>query len=824
MQEKKRQEKIRLSAPLEKVTTEILAANGRSIEPFIKVFNYSGENITTSPLGALVGVFEVAEQSEDSAYIVNFLASVAKKEYFNNPRRGAIESFEAALHKINLALAELVKHGNIAWLGKLHGVLGVLEKNNLHFSVTGKAEILLLRNNTLSEISAGLASDESSLHPIKTFVEVSSGRLMVDDKIILTSPELFTLLSPEDLEKNALRMDSERFAQFLRTALVNELDMAGTIIVDIYESKPLPAPKKQEEKSAETMHNVFSQKAFVPQIKAKEAAPEVQGSEIQETFPSEYIDSKTGHIYVQGDTPEGTPSHPNIERIRLFLQDGGQGISRFLSSQGKLLRKARKQSFILFDAFTEHGSVIIRKSSRFLRRQLKRGIASIRSKASSLRLPKKPKARQEIGRESEVFQTVFRPLAEPQSAPVERKKEVSASIDTGDEEIPPFMKEKLAAFYQKNDIPESQTASAKIASENFQKNIRGALRFIQEAYRTGSAHLSSLWRGMLSQTRNFFRHMILFWRGFLPHRQKIILAGSALALVVLIAGIFFWTRPSRENTPDPIEETPQEQSGTSAFPLDTEKNARLLRTSALLATEEDGVIASVLLDTEIYLITSEGILNVREQKRYALPAGSGAPQLAAPMDDLRLIFIYTDTRELFAWSPISHTFTKNILTLPEGSRVKDIGTYLTYLYVLDDATDQIYRFPRAEGGFGASSVWLRDTVAIEETAKIAVNETIFLAPDKNAVQAFFRGKFVRNLESPATPLSVTSLFTRPGLANVYALDTENKRILVWNQDGVLIAQYFSEQLSEAQTIIVNENTNEVLISTHDTLLSFKLEK
>src|SRR3989344_4728482 len=277
MLEKKRPEKIKPALELDKAVTEILVANGRSVEPFIKVFQYSGENVTKSSLGTLVGIFDIAERSEESAYIVNFLASVAKKEYFNNPRRGAIESFEAALHKINLALAELVKHGNIAWLGKLHGALCVLEKNNLHFSVTGDAQILLLRNGNFSEISAGLASEESSLHPIKTFVEVSSGRMMLADKILLTSPELFTLFSLEDLSKNALRMDDERFAQFLRTALINELDMAGTFIIDVQEGQPpVRAPHRPEVPAEETVHNVFSQQAFAPPAKMQDAVPQEQ--------------------------------------------------------------------------------------------------------------------------------------------------------------------------------------------------------------------------------------------------------------------------------------------------------------------------------------------------------------------------------------------------------------------------------------------------------------------------------------------------------------------------------------------------------------------
>jgi hypothetical protein len=160
--------------------------------------------------------------------------------------------------------------------------------------------------------------------------------------------------------------------------------------------------------------------------------------------------------------------------------------------------------------------------------------------------------------------------------------------------------------------------------------------------------------------------------------------------------------------------------------------------------------------------------------------------------------------------------------LPETSRVKDIDTYLTYLYVLDDIDNQIYRFPRAEGGFGQSSAWLKDSIAFGENTQAAINENIFLAPEKDSIQIFFRGRYVKNFESPNTSLAVTNLFAAPGLTNIYALDTENKRVIAWNQDGSLIAQYFSEKLSDAQTIAVSERTNEIFIVVADTLLSFKI--
>lgn len=800
MLEKKRQDKIKTAAVLEKSIAEILVANGRSVEPFVKVFTYSGENVTQSPLGVLVGVFEIAEQSEDSAYIVNFLASVAKKEYFSNPRRGAIESFEAALHKINLALAELVKHGNIAWLGKLHGALGILEKNSLHFSVTGEAKILLLRNGGFSEISADLASEESHTHPIKTFVEVSSGHLMSQDKVIFTSPELLSLLPVENLEKNALRMDKEHFGQFLRTVLVNELDMAGAIVIDFQEGKPLPPLQKQEEKSAETTHNVFSQKAFVPKTKTPNTdAFQNEGAAKTPTPPEEYVDSKTGHIYIQGDTPRRIETNQNLERAKLSLQNMLHGLNTFFISQGKFLRRGKKYSLILLSHLAKEGTATARKTARVLRKQWRK------------RHPSKPSLPPQPVPIPQMIETIA------DSTHMEKKLETPLITTT--DEVPPFMQAKLTAFYKKNGTSKLAISSGSLSEQRFKNDVSTTLSFVRKISQRNIAFLSSSGKRALPIIRMFSRRIFFLLRN-LPSRKRHILMWGILSIIIFASGIFLLKRSSHNNSL-PVAEAPRLPIEAPVFPLDTEKKAHLLEAPITLATRETTVVTSVLLNNETYLIAEKSIMSVGDNKQYMLP-GNGSAQLSAPMDHLSLIFIYTDSGELFAWSPISRTFVKNTLTLSTEAVVKDIGTYLTYLYVLDGATDQIYRFPRAEGGFGQGSAWAKDSLVIEDTAKMATSETIFLAPNKNTVQAFFRGRFVKDLESPNTALSVTSLFTHPGLANIYALDVENKRVLIWNQDGVLIAQYFSDILANAKTITVSEKTSEILITTSNSLLSFKV--
>lgn len=849
MSEQNHRERVKPLPELEKSVTEILVANGRSFQPFIRTFSYTGENVSKSNLGTLVGIFEVDEKSDDSAYIVNFLASVAKKEYFNNPRRGAVESFESALHKINLALAELVKHGNVAWLGKLHGALGVLEKNNLHFSVTGKAKILLLRNGNLADIGEGLASEESHTHPIKTFVEVSSGRLSALDRVLLTSPELFSLFSFEDLEKNASRMSAEHFSQFLKTALRNELDISGTLIIDFKVASPKiteqPEKKKVAGEKAASVNNVFSQSAFSSRQKAGASLPKEDDELVtEEPVRDEYVDSKTGHIYVQGETPESSEQNPLMEQTKLLSQEIAHSIGLFFTLQGKWARKMKKQSVIAWDVIREEGKTATIKTFRSVRKQWKKGVTAIRSKRAEPSLSEDRSPLVAKIEETEVEpvknETILVsdiPLPKETLPPKETLNE-EFSLDSQEqasfeEEIPSFMKEKLALFYKRGSVQETEEPAPILQtpvqtpitsyslkdrffafSLPFARNIKNGARKVLDL-------LISFFRLFIQISGTIGSNCISFYQRLLPLHKKILL-GSICVVIIIISGTTYFLKEEVLKQENATSQAPQEEE-VPPSPIGNEKNALAAQEPATIATTNNLLIMSVLLDNDVYLITEKNITHVREGKSYPIP-NNDSVRFAAVMDDLRLIFIATESGKLYAWSPISSTFTENTLSLPQGATVDALDTYLTYLYVLDSTNDQIFRFPRAEGGFGQGSPWLKESVALENGSKMSVNETIFIAKEASSVQGFFRGRLTRTLESPNTELRVTSLYTHPGLANIYVLDRTNKRVVVWNQDGALIAQYFHDKMGEAKTVSVNEKTGEVFLSTDSNiLLSFKLK-
>jgi len=246
--------KKRKSAGYHPKFASLLIAARPEFSPFITTFLYKPENIEQQRLGSLFGLIKIDDLSEDSSYITNLLASVIKKEYFSKPHRTAEESFEASLRKANLALAELARHGSVGWAGKINFAGGALERNNLHLVTLGDVSVHLIRRSDIAEISEELSeAKESESHPLKTFSNISSGKLESGDKLIFSTGELKEIFSAEELRQNAMHFSADEFPGFLEISFQANSEMSSAIVVDLLEKPqekiaPTPVPILAREK------------------------------------------------------------------------------------------------------------------------------------------------------------------------------------------------------------------------------------------------------------------------------------------------------------------------------------------------------------------------------------------------------------------------------------------------------------------------------------------------------------------------------------------------------------------------------------------------
>ncbi len=790
--------------PLQKIdisVTEILVTGDGHLKPYIQTFHYEPENIALAPLGSVLGIFEIEDHSEDSAYIVNFLASVVKKEYFSHPKRSPIENLEATLHKVNLALAELIKQDNTAWLGKLNAALCVFEKNNIHFSVAGKGKTLLMREGVLSDISDGLA-EESTPHPLKTFVEVSSGRLKSEDKIILTTPGLFDICSPEELRRNAERFSNEKFSQFLKTALVNQLTFGSTIVVDIIEAaiqEPVLKKAAPVKETPVVIPNAFSQSAFSSKKppKPEPIVTETPLVALTDTLTPdiEYTDSKTGHIYVQGDDIQ-TPPNETWLRIQLSLEDAWRAtLDGIKKTSSRISRSIR-------DAFTNKIATFREQSQ--LRAQIKL-------------------EEQEKRREQERLQAQEQEYALMQE---HIQIQEQAQIQT-QEQVPSPEYEQDAIVY---------TEESPVASPTLESLLRGTSKPYSEPSKpvvhiTPTQPLSERFGPIVAALQSKISMLAKILPNFSVIKQTFSKLSPAHKKYALIALVCIFVVPlaitKLLNKPTPISAPIQDTSSQITInPLTSDKNIRIVASASSLFSGTSLIGATILGDTP-FAIAKTSVVNLSDPshpKAFTLPSGMGSAIVrATTMHDLNMIFLMTNTGKLVAFTPTNHAFTENTIAFPDTSHITAIATYLTYLYVLDDKNNSITRYPRTTGGFGDGTSWLKDSVDIQDSASMAISEDLYLSQTDHML-AFNKGKTdAITFESSSTPIVFSKVFTQPDMQAIYVLDAVNGRVILFDKSGALLSQYANDSLKQATSLSIDEPSKKAYFSTSSEVFLMGLE-
>jgi len=720
---------------LESFFENILVCNDRNLRPFIETFYYEPENVTQEKLGTLFGIIEISDDSEESSYIVNYLISVIRKEYFSKPKRGAVESLEAALHKANLALSKLAEHGSLSWLGKLNAIVSVIEKNNLHLSQTGNNSALLFRNKTLTDI--GEDPDEINIepHPLKTFVDVTSGRLENDDKLILTSEVIFEIFSLEEIKKSAIRFSIEEFNQFIRTAFSNEVSKAAMLIVNLKEKEEIievqPTPKIGS-------INAFSQTAF----SQTNRMPEPEATITEETQES-VQKQPNGHLYIKESEVSSSIKTPDSSNV--------------------------------FSTFREKVSVFIPKQ--------KNNQLDVKSEDSS-------------------------------GEKINLKKVATISFL--------FSKKAFLFIWKKLKILFiflwKVTQIAYYKSKSTYENIRQK--------RNSQKELSEI-REEQELKINIFKKIIpriSFLRSLLSRytrRQKIIIIVIILIFFIIIPIFINTTWKSFRDKADIVETQPIVLEETPPPLVDDKNLIRLERMDTLI--ENINLNNIIKLNESFFAVSKNEIINLQNQESYQVPEDLGEVNLSIPMEDLNIILLSNnDNSKIISFSPANNKFQTNTFSLPENSSIIAGDTYLTYLYLLDQGSNQIYRYPRAEGGFGEKNNWKKDTTNIKDATEIAINENIFLINQKNILK-FFRGnKIDFSFEASSTPIIPSKLWTEEDNPNLYVLDTVNSRIIKLDSEGKIINQFYHSEISQAQEFSIDEKQEKALFSTDNQIKSFSI--
>ncbi len=104
-------------------------------------------------------------------------------------------SFESAIAQINEELGKLASMGQVHWINKLNCLIAVKYGPDFTIATCGKVMAYLFRAGEFTDI----ACSPTQSHPLKTFENYATGRIRLNDLLILSTAQLFNYISMDRL-------------------------------------------------------------------------------------------------------------------------------------------------------------------------------------------------------------------------------------------------------------------------------------------------------------------------------------------------------------------------------------------------------------------------------------------------------------------------------------------------------------------------------------------------------------------------------------------------------------------------------------------------
>ncbi len=179
------------------------------------------------------------------------------------------------------------------------------------------------------------------------------------------------------------------------------------------------------------------------------------------------------------------------------------------------------------------------------------------------------------------------------------------------------------------------------------------------------------------------------------------------------------------------------------------------------------------------------------------------------------------------WLIDTNNYSLNKITfkLPaDNSQITDISSYAKKIYVLDKATNNIYKYRYNNGSFKQPVKWLKEEADVKQAQKILVDGNVWLVEQGGKIKKLFKGKEeIFNLKGLYEPLGEQiKLWTADNLNFLYIIDQEKNRIIIADKDGRVKRQLLGEGLEKILSVAPNHTENELYILTTNHVYKFGL--
>ncbi|MDZ4341800.1 MAG: hypothetical protein U1E51_05105 [Candidatus Binatia bacterium] len=195
-------------------------------------------------LGRLFVAGETQARKDTGKELMELVVQAIQKEYYREPDRNVLTSFESALHQANLVLHDAVESGVRDWMGHWHVAVAGLSGQKMHISTAGNAAVFITRNNKLTLVSQDLAYSPIT-NPLRTFAQVAGGTVAARDVLYLGTENFAKVFRREDLARFAIEHSAANIGTHLHQLYMDQkaTDPLAALVITILPRNILSAAR-----------------------------------------------------------------------------------------------------------------------------------------------------------------------------------------------------------------------------------------------------------------------------------------------------------------------------------------------------------------------------------------------------------------------------------------------------------------------------------------------------------------------------------------------------------------------------------------------------
>ncbi len=179
------------------------------------------------------------------------------------------------------------------------------------------------------------------------------------------------------------------------------------------------------------------------------------------------------------------------------------------------------------------------------------------------------------------------------------------------------------------------------------------------------------------------------------------------------------------------------------------------------------------------------------------------------------ILIYHDNPGLLKMS-LSDEKLESI-EFDEAADPTDIKEYSGNIYILDPSENKIHKHIALNSGYSSAREWLAEGTDVSDGVAMFIDGYIYILKNNGQISKLLKGResskiLTETADPPLENLDNSSkLFISEETKDIYILDPQRNRLVVFDGTGKLLAQYYSENFNNLRDFIVNESEKTIYI-------------